>query len=165
MQKGELVMVDNKETILCPACNVEMTKVFIKSANVNVDICLNGCGGIYFDNKEFYLFDEQNEDISEILQTLNGKNFQPADTERERYCPVCGNKMVKNFTSFSKEIAVDDCYNCGGKFLDHGELEKIRMQYSTSAERTADTRKKIFESQEYCDSTMKNSDKNNKGIY
>ena len=29
-----------------------MEKIFISDANINVDICLNGCGGILFDNRE-----------------------------------------------------------------------------------------------------------------
>ena len=152
-------MVDNKEILKCPACGKEMVKVFIKSANKNVDICLNGCGGIYFDNKEFFLFDEQHENISEIIEALKDKQFEYADLEKERYCPYCGSKMVKNFTSASKEIAVDDCYNCGGKFLDYGELEKIRMQFSTAQERTNTTREKIFNSDKYNELSAKAPDR------
>ena len=42
-----------------------------------------------------------------------------------RVCPNCGTKMVKNHSSINADIEVDECYACGGKFLDNGELLKI----------------------------------------
>ena len=147
-------MADNKEIIHCPACGKEMEKVFVKSANIYVDVCSQGCGGIYFDNREYYKFDEPNEDLSEITNILENKTFFKTDTEQERFCPCCGNKMVKNFSSFSNEIALDDCYNCGGKFLDFGELEKIRNQYETEEIRRKSTQEKILESPIYCDEAI-----------
>ena len=63
-------MADNLKIIKCPACHKEMVKIFVSSVGVNIDICLNGCGGVFFDNKEFYSFDEQRENIYEIIQAL-----------------------------------------------------------------------------------------------
>ena len=59
--------------------------------------------------------------------------------------------MVKNYTNLSKEVEIDDCYSCGGKFLDFGELEKIRKQNLTSNERRKEFVKHLFSSQEYKD--------------
>ncbi len=56
--------MDTLETIKCPACGKEMEKVFIPSEGINIDICTNGCGGIFFDNREFDKFNEGHEDIS-----------------------------------------------------------------------------------------------------
>ena len=131
-------MTDNKHSITCPACQKEMTEVFVSSANMFLDVCLDGCGGIYFDNREYKKVDEQHEDIDEILEVIKSKEFIKVDEMKERFCPVCGAKMVKNHASTKHEIWVDDCYNCGGKFLDNGELQKIRAQYKTEAERSAD---------------------------
>ena len=131
-------MADNFEIIKCPACQKEMVKVFIPSEGINIDICLNGCGGIYFDNREFTCFDEPQDNIDEITQAIEGKTFETVDKNLPRCCPVCGAKMVKNHESAKKEILVDDCYFCGGKFLDFGELQKIRSQYDTEEERTQD---------------------------
>ena len=155
-------MVDSKQIIQCPACGKEMEKVYVESAKVYVDVCSNGCGGIYFDNREFYLFDEPSEDISEITEVLKNKTFEPADTEQDRFCPHCGNKMVKNFTSFSKEVATDDCYNCGGKFLDYGELEKARAQFESAEARARNAESKILQSPIYYEATLKDADKNRK---
>ena len=65
----------NIEKINCPACHKEMHKIFISSANINIDICLDGCGGIYFDNREFDSFNETHEDIQEILDVIKNNLF------------------------------------------------------------------------------------------
>ena len=64
-------MADNFNVLKCPACQKEMTKVFVPSEGVNIDICLDGCGGIYFDNKEYYNFDEQKEDVDIIVDEFS----------------------------------------------------------------------------------------------
>lgn len=128
-------MTDTKETLICPACGEFMKKVFIPEHNIWVDICTDGCGGIWFDNREDLKFDEQNENIDLILEELKGKEFKPVDTTKDRYCPVCAVKLVKNFCSAKHQIEIDECYSCGGKFMDRGELEGMRAQYSTEDER------------------------------
>lgn len=137
-------MSDNFKTLRCPACQKEMKKVFVPSEGVNVDICLDGCGGIYFDTREFKYFDEQDENIEEIVKAAEGKTFAKVDESLPRTCPVCGARMVKNYASVKKEVQIDECYSCGGKFLDHGELEKIRAQYATEEERSADIMKEVY---------------------
>lgn len=129
-------MTDSKETLICPACGKPMEKIFIERANCNVDICTNGCGGIYFDNREFKKFDEQRESIEEIKKALEGKTFTPVDETYKRICPACGMKMVKNSTSVKGNIIIDECYSCGGKFLDYKELDRIRAEYPTEEARS-----------------------------
>lgn len=128
-------MFDNDEIINCPACGEKMEKIYVDSARVYVDVCLNGCGGIYFDNREFKKMDEKSENIDSLLEALKDKEFAPVDETAQRKCPVCGAIMHKNYSSIKKEIQVDDCYACGGKFLDNGELSKIRNEYGTDSER------------------------------
>lgn len=127
-------MHDTKEIIKCPACNTEMKKVFIESKGFNLDICEN-CGGILFDNLEFKHFDEQHESINEITDTLQGKTFEKQNESKTRICPVCLAPMVKNYASSLKEVEIDECYSCGAKFLDGGELERIRAQFKTEEDR------------------------------
>lgn len=131
-------MADTLKSINCPACGKKMEKVFIKEQGINIDICADGCGGIFFDNREFDSFDEQNEDISKIVDKLKNKKFTAVQSNSTRICPNCGAKMVKNHSSISNEIEVDECYSCGGKFLDFGELEKIRSEYKNNEQRDAD---------------------------
>ena len=137
-------MADNFKSMKCPACEKEMSKVFVPSEGVNIDICVDGCGGIYFDNREFKYFDEQAEDIDVITKAVEGKEFYSVDETLPRTCPVCGARMVKNFASSKKEVQIDECYSCGGKFLDHEELTKIRDQYETEQERSDDIMKELY---------------------
>ena len=116
--------MDNKSIINCPACGKEMKKIHIKEENIDLDICLDGCGGIFFDNRELDKFDENNNSIAEILYAINNKNFENVDTKAERKCPICGVPMVK--LGSLTEAEIDSCNICGANFLDHGELTKLR---------------------------------------
>lgn len=131
-------MADNDQILQCPACQKTMKKIFMPEQGINLDVCLDGCGGIYFDNREFKYFDEQHENTDALLKVLEGKTFEQVDESLTRKCPVCGTNMVKNHSSVRKEIQIDECYFCGGKFLDNGELIKIRAEYKTEADRSAD---------------------------
>ena len=132
-------MADTKEIINCPACGKPMEKVYIPSEGINVDICTEGCGGIFFDNREFDKFNEQNEDISTIIKKLQNKTYTQVESDKQRLCPICGIKMVQNTTKINGSIVVDDCYGCGGKFLDYEELEKIRAEFATDNDRSRAT--------------------------
>ena len=134
-KKRAFVMVDSLETLICPACGKEMKKVYIKDCDKVVDVCSQGCGGLFFDNQELKFFDEQNEDVDAILELLEGKSFIHVDTSETRICPVCNVPMVKNCSSGTNEIQIDECYTCGGKFLDFGELEGLREEFATDEER------------------------------
>lgn len=119
-------MSDNYQTIRCPACGNKMKKVFIPSAGVNVDICVDGCGGIYFDRKEIQHFQKGNDkSYNEIKKELSEKIFTPVNQNETRVCPVCAAKMVKTKIQ-GLNVEIDTCYSCGGIFLDNGELELIR---------------------------------------
>ncbi len=133
------------EIIQCPACGKDMVKVYFPQQGVNLDICLNGCGGIYFDNRELEKFDESHEDITPLQKLFENKEFKKVDTSEKRICPVCGWTMVKHFGSAKKEIEIDECYGCGGKFLDYSELEKFRAQYNTEEERAKDVIKNLYD--------------------
>ena len=117
-------MADNLKTIKCPACGNIMKKVFIKSANINLDICTDGCGGIFFDNRELEKFDEQHENAEEIFEVLDNKTFITVNESAQRVCPICKVPMVR--MGEATGVPIDCCHTCGGKFLDNGELQKIR---------------------------------------
>lgn len=131
-------MNDTIETITCPACGKTMHKVYMQESGTSLDVCLDGCGGIFFDGQELKHFDEQSENIDELKQAMEGKTFEKTDETVTRTCPVCGNNMVKNHVSIKHEITIDECYNCGAKFFDHGELIKMREQYATEEDRRQD---------------------------
>lgn len=127
-------MADNKITLDCPACGKEMKKIYMEEAGVNIDICIDGCGGIFFDNRELEKFDEKHENIDEILNAIEGKHFQPVEDKEVRFCPVCEAPMTK-MGAANGEVQIDVCHQCNGKFLDNGELQKIREYESKSNEK------------------------------
>ncbi len=137
-------MADNFEKIKCPACNSEMKKVFISAVGINVDVCSDGCGGIYFDNREYYKFDEPHEDADAIFNELANKTLAQVDESAKRICPCCGATMAKNYSSIKRQIQIDECYKCGAKFLDGSELQKIREEYPNEEARLADFTNKIY---------------------
>lgn len=119
-------MEDSLKTLFCPACGKEMEKIFIEDTGFHIDVCSEGCGGIYFDPRELKHFDDTQENVSNINEALANKELTEVDTSVVRACPYCGVKMVKHFANSKQLVEIDECYSCGGIFLDNGELEKIR---------------------------------------
>ncbi len=137
-------MPDTKKELLCPACGEVMKKVFITETQTNVDICTEGCGGIWFDSNEDKFYDEANENIDEILAAYTNKVYKQVNQEYDRYCPICGTKLRKTYTSVKREVQVDECLSCGGKFFDYKELEAMRNEYKTEKERSAASLKQAY---------------------
>ncbi len=106
--------------------------------NVTVDVCQNGCGGVWLDAHEFKKVDEQHEQDGDILARVTlGKDVEKAP-HAKRKCPKCPNMiMLRRFESPLKQVYVDECPKCAGIWLDAGELLVIRSQYKTEDERKA----------------------------
>lgn len=118
-------MADTKYDIKCPACGTVMKKIWTDE-NFYVDVCSNGCGGVWFDNRELDKFSQKDKDATIIFQEYKNKEFVEVDKDKIRKCPVCHAKMVKNRIVKNNNIEIDECYTCGGKFLDKDELKAIR---------------------------------------
>ena len=116
-------MVDTKHDITCPACGTLMKKINIDD-KFYVDICSQGCGGIWFDNQELEKLSSEHLDLALILQDFITMNHISVD-DSVRKCPLCHFKMVKNKVYAETPIIIDECYSCGGKFLDKGELKTL----------------------------------------
>lgn len=129
-------MTDTERTVNCPACDKPMTKVCMKDADLNVDICLDGCGGILFNNGELEHFDEKHENADAIFEAIKNKQFEPVDEREVRICSVCDTPMVKQGSGV-EGVEIDVCNVCGAKFLDCGELEKIRTLADTNSNKNA----------------------------
>jgi len=101
---------------------------------VAVDACHGGCGGIWFDAFELQRVDEPHEVPCEYLLHLQRDPNVQVDASRKRACPRCaGVKLQRHFYSARKQVEVDHCPNCGGYWLDAGELEKIRAEKTAAA--------------------------------
>ena len=112
----------------CPACDRELQKMTV--SDITVDVCRNGCGGIWFDNFELQKMDEKHEAAGESLLDIKIDPSVSVDESKTRMCPICENqKMIKHFRSVNKQIEIDECPKCGGVWLDQGELRQIREQF------------------------------------
>ena len=120
----------------CPACFNRLSQLQV--GNVAVDACQNGCGGIWFDAFELQRVDEQSEAAGEHLLEIKRDPKVVVDTKRKRECPRCeGIKLQRHFFSAKRKIEVDQCPNCGGYWLDAGELASIRSEKADTAREAA----------------------------
>jgi len=89
--------------------------------------------------------DENHEGFGRALEeALKSPRVNDADRGPLK-CPKCEIEMHAHRYSNAKEVNVDECYSCGGFFLDSGELKQIRDNYMSEDERDAYVRKLINE--------------------
>lgn len=117
----------------CPACGLSMVEEDF--GGILVDVCKNGCKGIWFDWGELKELNENHEGVGRALEEAL-KSPRKNNTDRGPLnCPKCGIKMREHKYKNAKEVNVDECYACGGFFLDSGELKQIRDGYMNEQER------------------------------
>lgn len=118
----------------CPACSNPLQQMTV--SDVTVDVCKGGCGGIWFDNFEIKKFDEPHESAGQQLLNIERNKNVIVDHTKKLKCPKCDDVVVmRHFFSVKKQVEVDECPNCGGFWLDCGELGKIRTLFKTEEER------------------------------
>ena len=91
----------------CPVCGKEMVT---ENFGVNVDVCENGCKGIWFDQGELMMLDEKNEGLGAALEAALR---YPRNNDGQRgpiKCPKCGIPMHTHKYERDKEVNVDECY-------------------------------------------------------
>ena len=113
----------------CPACGRALTTM--TAGPITVDACSGGCAGIWFDDFELKKVDEQSESVGSALLELPRDPSISVDLERHRTCPKCGPEvaMMRHFTSVARKVTIDECPNCGGVWLDAGELAGIQSEF------------------------------------
>jgi Zn-finger nucleic acid-binding protein len=118
----------------CPACDSAMEEVIVE--DIAVDVCKQGCGGLWFDQFELQKVDEPHESSGENLLQIGMDRKATTDHSKRRMCPKCSDMvMMRHFVSVKREVEVDECPNCAGFWLDYGELGRIRSQYPSEEER------------------------------
>lgn len=110
----------------CPACGKPMQAITM--CDTEVEACIDGCGGIWFDSAEIFRFDDSSKGNREpAMQKLLAFPRQKANETREKLrCIKCGIKMRRREYREFSEIFVDECYDCGSLWLDGGELKAVR---------------------------------------
>jgi Zn-finger nucleic acid-binding protein len=115
----------------CPVCNAEMV---IENFGIEVYVCENGCKGIWFDQGELRKLDAKNEGLGSALEAALRYPRNNHGQRGQINCPRCSIPMHTHKYDKAKEVNVDECYNCGGFFLDSGELTEIRDNRMSDAE-------------------------------
>lgn len=125
--------MERTSLVKCPACNHLLTNRHLNG--VLIDVCDGGCGGMWLDAFELNRLDESHEveDDRLIRPLLNPEsNPSPAD---KRSCPRCVSAVMRrHFFSAQRDIEVDTCPQCGGVWLDCGELQRIRVEKSARSD-------------------------------
>jgi uncharacterized protein len=121
----------------CPACGHALSPK--TAGDITVDVCAGGCGGIWFDHYELRKVDEQSEAVGAELLDVGRDPSVVVDRDKRYACPKCtdGAVLFRHFWSVKHEVTIDECPECGGVFLDAGELGAIRSQFPTEAARHA----------------------------
>ena len=119
----------------CPVCQKNMTEQDF--GGVMVDVCLDGCKSLWFDWMELKKLDETNEGFGAALQAATAYPRSNDAGRSPLICPKCGIKMHAHKYESAKEVNVDECYQCGGIFLDSGELKIIRDAHMNEQEERA----------------------------
>jgi len=124
------------ELMICPTCKDNLQETAVEG--INLDVCKNGCGGIWFDRFELKKMDEPHEFTDENLVDMLAADSQvDPDKSSKHKCPKCQDVvMMRHFFTVKKEVEVDVCPKCGGYWLDEGELFHIRKQFNTEEERS-----------------------------
>lgn len=118
----------------CPRC--EKTMLELSNNDVKLDVCFDGCGGIWFDPYEFKKVDEKHEADEAFLLKLSQSSNNFVNVTDKIDCPVCDSQpMVRRFFSVKKQVELDECPKCAGFWLDAGELTQIYSTFSTEVER------------------------------
>jgi uncharacterized protein len=120
----------------CPACFNPLLETQVGS--VKLDVCQGGCGGVWFDAFELQRVEAEHAGVGDSLVNVARDPSLRVDASLKRGCPRCADvKLQRHFFSARRQIEVDECPNCGGYWLDAGELEKIhaeRVQSATEAQ-------------------------------
>jgi Zn-finger nucleic acid-binding protein len=103
--------------------------------SARVAVCDNGCDGIWFDWSELPRLDERDQGFGAALRRALGHPEHAVRRPVQLVCPRCGTPMRSHKHGYSSLVDVDECYSCGGFFLDSGELGSLRDAYMPHAEK------------------------------
>ena len=120
----------------CSRCNHELQVVPV--GGVNVDVCQNGCGGIWFDLFELEKMDQPDESAGWLLDNMRIDLGASVDLTKPVDCPRCeGITLMRQKYARNQDIVIDKCPGCGGIWLDFGELFEIRSGNPPTSESRA----------------------------
>ncbi len=113
--------------MICPACGKNLNQMV--AGGVVLDVCNGGCGGIWFDTFELRKVEAARETTGDVEINIPRDPAVKVDFNKRRVCPKCpGVVLMRHYYSKKRGVVVDECANCGGFWLDAGELEQVRAE-------------------------------------
>ena len=126
----------------CLRCKTHM--IILENRSVKFDVCYLGCGGVWFDWMEFKKIDESHEADPEFIKKISQCATKKIHLSEKLNCPKCSKQpMIRRFSSVKKESEIDECPQCGGFWLDAGELLSIHSEFKNETEKKAAAQKYI----------------------
>jgi len=97
-----------------------------KFHDITLDTCPK-CAGIFFDEGEITaLRQEGTEALTEVEDAVRPTIDVLPIAEASRSCPSCGTDMDKYHYLYTSPVVLDSCHNCGGVWVQDGELQRMR---------------------------------------
>ena len=74
-------------------------------------------------NEDEYFARQNLEQIQEMRKKLDADRKKAERTAHHNKCPRCGGDLTEQH---SEQVKIDECSDCGGIWLDKGELEQLQ---------------------------------------
>ena len=112
-------------TLACPRCSTPLAR--LRVGGVDTDLC-ESCGGVWLDRLELSRFEDPDSALGDALVThLSQFPVTLVDHSIRLRCPHHPDvTMLRRAFSRTIPIQIDECPECGGLWLDAGELMQIR---------------------------------------
>ena len=127
----------------CPFDGSEMM-VETYEADIEIDRC-GKCGGVWLDSGELARVEETRErdyhlEVSWPQDVVaRARELARQETGPVLDCPKCHEQMAKEEHGYSSQILIDVCVQCGGAWLDKGELKAIEVFFEKTRLNSDDT--------------------------
>lgn len=111
------------KSLLCPSCANKMQEE--KEPDIVVDVCSN-CGGRFFDRNELNIIATG---LSGDIEYCSVDEESHEDRYPSRKCPKCDDQTMRKINLLGhSDIIFDYCPECGGIFLDQGEIQAMNYE-------------------------------------
>jgi len=113
------------DTLGCPRCSTPLSQLLV--GGISTDVCEH-CGGLWLDRLELPRFEQAGSVFGDALVThLNQFTVTLVDHSPRLACPRhASTVMMRRAFSRAIPVQIDECPQCGGIWLDAGELAQLR---------------------------------------
>jgi Zn-finger nucleic acid-binding protein len=113
--------------MICPICKNDLIEMTV--GTVTIDACDGGCGGVWLDNFELNKILADANAAHQVAARVKPKPEGFFDYTQRHTCPRCTDVVLhRHFFSPKKQVEIDLCPNCNGRWLDAHELQRIERE-------------------------------------